>query len=276
MTAAATATTAIHGLAQRLDVAEAELAGTRSLDAIGDALMPRLTDALLLRLLRAEQRSDGDGVLRREQETGRVGQEQEQRQQQPQQAEGGAAGPATRTQEVPAAPELLSRQLSRWKGVCLVCKAAGRDARHSNGDCATEQGRQADTEMRDMLRAIKYDRFSGCFECGVPQAVCNRWERSGRNSYRQNKGEECQFRDVMAGVLYGVKYGYPEMWGAWRVRLEGLGAVRAVSDEQVFSYLGRQWKKNGLESNRLVQEFMWLAGRLEDNHVGSGDRLVAM
>ena len=80
--------------------------------------------------------------------------------------------------------ELLQRKLQRWKEVCLVCKAAGREDQYSVSHCPTERGRQADRERREMQGRIRFERYSGCFRCGVPQAICNRWESNGRQEWR--------------------------------------------------------------------------------------------
>lgn len=152
-----------------------------------------------------------------------------------------------------------------------MCKAAGREDQHSVSHCPTERGRQADGERREMQGRIRFERYSGCFRCGVPQAICNRWESNGRQGWRQVHGSECQFFGVMIGTLYGIKYGYQRVWKRWLLRLEEVVGVvvAAVEDgdeedkDRLLGYLGQVWRKDELESNNLAQEFLWLIARVE-------------
>ncbi|KAH7010561.1 hypothetical protein B0J12DRAFT_557654, partial [Macrophomina phaseolina] len=157
--------------------------------------------------------------------------------------------------------ELVQRRLQRWKGVCLVCRAAGREDQHSVSRCRTEQGRQAEMERREIQGRIVFERYSGCFHCGVPQELCGRWESNRKGGFRR-VGGECQFFGVMLGVLYGIKHGYPAVWQRWEQRLRGAG-IDVESEGVVMQYLGRRWKEGEVESNKLVWEFLWITGRVE-------------
>jgi hypothetical protein len=54
---------------------------------------------------------------------------------------------------------------------------------------------------------IRFDEYLGCFWCGVPQEVCNRWEDNGSGRYQRAKGRDCQYRGVLVGGLFGLVYG---------------------------------------------------------------------
>lgn len=106
--------------------------------------------------------------------------------------------------------EMLERQLRRWKGVWGVCKAAGREAEHEVGQCVAEQGRLAEEDRRGEQRMTKYDRYSGCFGCGLPQRICRGWKSNDSRGWRRT-GQGCQFKGVLFGALYRIKYGYEKV-----------------------------------------------------------------
>ena len=62
-----------------------------------------------------------------------------------------------------------------------------------------------------MIKAVeekmRFEEYSGCFWCGVPQEVCNRWEDDGRGRYQRAEGRDCQYRGVLVGALFGLVYG---------------------------------------------------------------------
>jgi hypothetical protein len=48
------------------------------------------------------------------------------------------------------------------------------------------------------------ERFSGCFICLVPQAICHSWEEfssGGRQGYRRRGDGDCQFRGVILNAV---------------------------------------------------------------------------
>lgn len=80
------------------------------------------------------------------------------------------------------------------------------EAEHEVGQCVAEQGRQAEDRRRGQ-RMVKYDWYTGCFRCGLPQRICRDWESNDSGGWRR-RGQGCQFKGVLFGTLYGIKYGY--------------------------------------------------------------------
>ena len=117
--------------------------------------------------------------------------------------------------------------------------------------------------IKEIEQKIQFERFSGCFWCGVPQEICNRWEDNGQGRYQRAAGGRCQYYGVLLGGLLGVVYG-SEAWVAkhWTQRLveEGIGGS---SVEDLIEYLAGKQAIDCVESNRLVGEFCWVT-RLVD------------
>jgi superfamily II DNA helicase RecQ len=158
--------------------------------------------------------------------------------------------------------EWIEQELWRWKGVCVVCMAEGKEHKHSISQCREEKGLLADEERRVAQRSIRFQAYSGCFRCGVPQDICERFEDNGRGGFQLKKSEGwCQFYGVVFGILYGIKYGYRAVWNSWIERLRGLG-VDSGQDRELFKYLGLRKEESGFQSSVLIWEFKWILERL--------------
>jgi hypothetical protein len=139
----------------------------------------------------------------------------------------------------------------------VVCHAAGDDDRHTIKQCGRVEGQAAAEAYQRMSRQVKFAAYSGCYRCGVPQRICERWEADGRGRYRDS-GQMCQFFGVMIGVVCGVQEGYPEIWERWceRMRLEGV-------EGGMEGYFGRRLVFEGVESSGLFWAFGWMVKQVE-------------
>jgi superfamily II DNA helicase RecQ len=159
--------------------------------------------------------------------------------------------------------EQIERELARWKGVCVVCMAEGRENMHSISQCKEEKGKMAENERQIAQRRIRFDAYSACFKCGVPQDICERFEDNGCGGFRMKDGVSCQYFGVVFGMLYGVKHGYFGIWEDWMSRLKGMG-VDVEDDGKLLKYLGSRREDWGYQSSRLIWEFLWVMERLSN------------
>jgi hypothetical protein len=155
--------------------------------------------------------------------------------------------------------EWLRRQLAWWIKRCGICKAAGEgESGHDVRKCWREESREAKEMIQVVEEKIQFEAYTGCFWCGVPQEVCNRWEDNGRGRYQRAKGGDCQYRGVLVGGLFGLvcgsKNGVAEQWVA-RLAKQG---IQGGSVEVLAQHLGRKQAFECVESNRLVEEFCWV------------------
>jgi hypothetical protein len=80
--------------------------------------------------------------------------------------------------------EWLRRQLAWWSKRCIICEAAGEGlSEHNVRRCWRLESRQAKEIIKVIEEKIRFQEYLGCFWCGVPQEVCNRWEHNGRGRY---------------------------------------------------------------------------------------------
>jgi superfamily II DNA helicase RecQ len=157
--------------------------------------------------------------------------------------------------------EWLRRQLQWWAGRCAICKAAGTEAdNHDLRQCWRQESQIVKEKVKMIEDTIRFEDYSGCFWCGVPQEVCNRWEDDGRGGYQRVQDGCCQYMGVLVASVVGLVFGYQEQVGEqWRQRVEGYG-VDIRSDESLIYYLGRKRQSEVVESSNLVGEFCWITG----------------
>ncbi len=70
------------------------------------------------------------------------------------------------------------RALETLQGRCLLCGYL-QGALHLIGECRSVDRAAYDAIEAWIQHTIRYERFSGCFDCGLPQAVCKRWAPQG-------------------------------------------------------------------------------------------------
>jgi RecQ family ATP-dependent DNA helicase len=155
--------------------------------------------------------------------------------------------------------EWLRRQLAWWTKRCGICEVAGEgQSGHDVRRCWRPESVQAKEMIKAVEEKMRFEEYSGCFWCGVPQEVCNRWEDNGRGRYQRAEGRDCQYRGVLVGGLLGLVYGGEEgVIERWVTRLVEQG-VDASSIEGLVRHLGRKQALECVESNRLVGEFCWI------------------
>jgi hypothetical protein len=155
--------------------------------------------------------------------------------------------------------EWLRRQLAWWANRCGICEAAGDGpSEHNVRRCWRQESRDTREAIKTIEEQIKFESYSGCFWCGVPQEICNRWERNSYGRYQRTKDGDCQYRGVLIGGLIGVALGKAETGGRWQVRLEELGVDNSGRGETLIEFLGKKQALETVESNNLVGEFCWI------------------
>lgn len=115
--------------------------------------------------------------------------------------------------------ERVERQLQAWKGRCVVCRGLGAHDRHAVVICKHEAGgKEAGEEVKMRRQRIRFDDFAACYRCGVMQSICTRWEDNGNGGWRDTQGP-CQYYGIMAAVVFGLQWGFHEVWKEWMKRL---------------------------------------------------------
>ena len=118
--------------------------------------------------------------------------------------------------------------------------------------------------IKHIEQGIQFEPYSGCFWCGVPQEICNRWEENGQGRYRRSADGNRQYQGVVLGGLMGIVYGSGDrVRERWAQRLVDEG-VDGSCMEGLMRYLGAKQPFDCVESNRLVGEFCWITRLLNE------------
>lgn len=168
---------------------------------------------------------------------------------------------ARRTQQVQDRAlwqERLERRLEEWKGVCVVCHGGGRDSMHSISRCGHEESRVAEEERRKVQKTIRYPSNVVCYKCGVPRAICRRWSADGRVVV--DGQQDCQFYGILIGVVYGMKYGYVQVWEKWKERAWRRG-LRVGTDRDVVATLASR-VPGECGGSEMLDAFMWFTDQI--------------
>jgi len=110
--------------------------------------------------------------------------------------------------------EEFKEELASWADSCIVCRLAGAQEQEHELESCPGRGSE-DWEVMDSGRQLveaemfgrrRFERFSGCFHCGLPQAICERWEGEDHDggSFRQRRGGQCQKKGLLARIYAGI------------------------------------------------------------------------
>ena len=160
--------------------------------------------------------------------------------------------------------EELGRQLRRWHGRCPMCFGRAEEDRHELMECEQERSRAAQEVYRRTRAMIRYEKYSCCFRCGLPQGLCQRYEQRTSEGFWQLKArQECQYLEMVMSTLIGLMVGGGADVGGEvieRMRAEG---VDSGIDEEVNQWFGGKIRWGGLECNRMTREFYRVVSQVE-------------
>ncbi|KAH6612356.1 P-loop containing nucleoside triphosphate hydrolase protein [Boeremia exigua] len=71
----------------------------------------------------------------------------------------------------------LEEVLDEWKEGCQRCRAWGEGCEgHRMAECTATDAEEICKGVTIIASSIQWERFSCCFKCGIPQAICKRYE----------------------------------------------------------------------------------------------------
>jgi RecQ family ATP-dependent DNA helicase len=162
----------------------------------------------------------------------------------------------------------LEQQLEEWSGQCPLCFIKRHNSRHSIEDCVQNGSHEIRKGWKEMKTLMKEKRwfalFSCCFDCHVPQAICQKWvQKKEQGRWERLSGVSCQFDSiimlvVMTAMLEGEDW-MIEMIQSW---VEESG-VEFGNLEQMYRWYGQKVEWGGIEASRLIQVFYRIAKRME-------------
>ena len=157
------------------------------------------------------------------------------------------------------------RQLESWAGCCAVCRSSGEVQGHEIPACpkrGSEEWMMVDEGIQTMTRELfgkrRMARFSGCFYCGLPQGLCDRWEEDGDGGrFREARGRGCQYKGVLVRMYVGLRARHGDE--AARVVEEMKVQDGQGERESGMAWFGGLIKWAGIQASRICRVCVYLA-----------------
>src|SRR6187402_2164338 len=175
----------------------------------------------------------------------------------------------------------LEISLDQWVGKCPLCyvRKCTRnpvDFRHRLDECVDPEQELVRTEVQ-ALQQIQFQEYASCYDCGVAQQVCTRWEeiREGKRKFERIPGGVCQYEEIVRPVVAAIMVAGPvevvdeEVWsymraeGIWGANEKLEAGEEAEVKRGMLVWFGRRVVWGSVEASVLLQVFYRLTVRLE-------------
>jgi superfamily II DNA helicase RecQ len=156
--------------------------------------------------------------------------------------------------------------LAHWHGKCSIChlqQGRGTDSNHTLEQCPRPERIDVLSEFQQLRTNIKYANYSGCFQCAVPQAICQKFtpNPSGRGGFLYRPDRHCQYPDTVLSVVIAIMgLGRKE----WRLEICGWmthDKVDPNNEAAITKWYGQKVKWGGNEMSMIMKVFCVLVMR---------------
>lgn len=156
--------------------------------------------------------------------------------------------------------------LRSWVHRCPLCHLQGRSEQlhqleecpHPEKDMVVEAVNQMTSRLVDKRQ---FEFCSCCFQCGVPQSICNHWvQRPAAGYFNQDKRIPCQFPQVVipvVGVIFQFWPGDTDQAIEWMKR----DGVDVTEVDNVYRWYGRKIWWGGIQATNLCKVF-WMFNKM--------------
>ncbi|KAI0993958.1 hypothetical protein K3495_g14226 [Podosphaera aphanis] len=156
----------------------------------------------------------------------------------------------------------LETKLEKWKYGCVICRVkTDEEHDHPWEKCPIGHRRENIEKMHSIMqkmRGLKFESYSGCFNCGVPQSICHRWIEDvtkGAGKYKIQRGIECQFKGVVfRSSMAMIQLGNQEII-EWSKKESGKVNLGRNNVEDIQKWLGSKTKIGLVETNQMCKLF---------------------
>jgi superfamily II DNA helicase RecQ len=167
--------------------------------------------------------------------------------------------------------EELERELERFSKRCVYCYVSTyTSTNHSIGQCTApgvegvRKGVQEFTTFVQQKRSM--ERFSCCFCCYIPQAICEHWkhkeDKEERGRWEEDNSQECQYPDVIVPAFWSMMMIRGQVALDWLYDWAERDGYDIRDDtESERQWLGKKVEWGGIEGNNLIRAFKELASQ---------------
>ena len=154
--------------------------------------------------------------------------------------------------------ETFIRKLRDWNRKCPICYMGGEDGsrvEHRLEECSADGAETVQEVFRHMQTHIIWEKYGACYGCGIPQALCHRFESNGRGRWQWVRGAQCQYPELMVGVVSTVMtLNWHEMGESTLAWMEEEG-VNVKDDVQTYTWMGKKIMWGAMEAAMINKVF---------------------
>ena len=159
--------------------------------------------------------------------------------------------------------ERFKEMLEQWARGCPWCRATGAEEQvcgsHGLEECGIEDAGEVRAAVERISGRIRWAKFSGCFDCGLPQSICERFEARPDGGYTRQRGGRCQYPGVLIGSAVSMWGANGEQTGAFlRERMQQKGMDGEGGEGELVKWMGQKVRWAGIESNELCRAMVGL------------------
>ncbi|MGI4794563.1 MAG: helicase-related protein [Janthinobacterium lividum] len=154
-----------------------------------------------------------------------------------------------------AKKELILRFIETLRTRCYRCMGSGQDGFHLRIECSNAPNSLYQDTIDRIRRSIKFDRYSGCFTCGMPQEFCQTFVQTPKGFVRSRDQKECTVQTGLFDAAAALVYDSGERILEQNRLYERLGIVSDQGSDRtrIVQSLGRKVRWFGWETNLLFQ-----------------------
>lgn len=161
--------------------------------------------------------------------------------------------------------ELLKEMLEVWGSGCQWCRAKGKSEgeclKHSIESCKELGIEDIHSGLKVMSELIRWEKYSCCFGCGIPQGICSSWKmKEDGSGWVRVTGVRCQFEGVLVKSIISLFRAWPsemEEWILGLMKLEGCGLDEESKElSKAVHWMCKKVRWGELESNKMCIVFV--------------------
>ncbi|KAH6867692.1 RecQ helicase [Thelonectria olida] len=169
--------------------------------------------------------------------------------------------------------------LAEWDGCCMVCRIDGRDEAYHSMDECPQKGLKIWDNMKQGIEAVQdemfakkqFAKFSACYECGLPQAICKQWEAASDDGrlFKRVRGGRCQYNGLLVRIFVAQRVQAVDSWAekvGKMMERDGIDIYKGNQMAKLYEWLGGlvEWggrAGGGIQASRICQVVTRLNGR---------------
>ncbi|KAF2836642.1 hypothetical protein M501DRAFT_996865 [Patellaria atrata CBS 101060] len=112
---------------------------------------------------------------------------------------------------------------------------------------------------KEGAKDVKWENYSCCFYCGVPQAICNRYEQQSNGGFRVKRGGICQFKDVLIESTVSIWVGNKDKFGDLlksQIEGDGMASKGEFTYKEMVNWFTGKKRWGGIEGTKLCYFFI--------------------